>query len=238
MKKVVALMLAMVMLLSVAAFAGTDEYLGTWYLNEMVMGDVTMAPGAMGMEMTLEIMEGGTGTMTVTGEEGLETAEITWTEEDDGITVVLVEQETPMTMTLADGNLVADNDGAALVFGRELSEANVFTPAQPAAEATIEDYAGEWTSFMMDLDGMYLDPSFAGITVTASVEGTTVTVNGLILNGEAVETTFADGALTFADEDPENALLDGLNMQLLEDGTMAFTMTFADDMTFIMQKSE
>ena len=238
MKKVVALMLAMVVLLSVAAFAGTDEYLGTWYLNEMVMGDVTMAPGAMGMEMTLEIMEGGTGTMTVTGEEGLETAEITWTEEDDGITVVLVEQETPMTMTLADGNLVADNDGAALVFGRELSEANVFTPAQPVAEATIEDYAGEWTSFMMDLDGMYVDPSFAGITVTASVEGTTVTVNGLILNGEAVETTFADGALTFADEDPENALLDGLNMQLLEDGTMAFTMTFADDMTFIMQKSE
>ena len=132
-----------------------------------------------------------------------------------------------MTMTLADGNLVADNDGPALVFGRELSEANVFTPAQPAAEATIEDYAGEWTSFMMDLDGMYLDPSFAGITVT-----------GLILNGEAVETTFADGALTFVDEDPENALLDSLNMQLLEDGTMAFTMTFADDMTFIMQKSE
>ena len=42
MKKLVALMLAMAMLLSVAAFAGTDEYLGTWYLNEMVMGDVTM----------------------------------------------------------------------------------------------------------------------------------------------------------------------------------------------------
>ena len=236
MKKLVSVILALAMLLSMAAIAETTDYIGVWYLNKLAMEGMELSASSMGMEMTMEIKEDGTASLNgvVEGEEQVE--EGTWTLEGETLTVTL--DESGMDFTLVEGNLVAESDGLSMIFGREKVEEEPFVPAEPKADAAEADYAGAWVSFAMDMGGMYMDPALFGMGLNASVEGTTLTVDGFLFSNETYELTFADGALSFKAEDPESVMIAGITLQLLEDDTMSITMTSSDDLVLIMKRAE
>lgn len=252
MKKLLAILLAMAMLLCAVALAETAEtveaveeaaepdpaeaFVGVWYLNEMQMEGMSISPASFGVDMTIELNADGTAVgNSVQGEE-TETKDGTWTLEGDTVTVTIDDE--PMVFTVQEGNLVADSDGMVMIFGTEKVEAEIFEPAAARTDAAEEEFAGAWTAFKINMDGSYMDAALLGEEITATIEGTTVTLNGFLFDGDAFETQYADGALAFSVEDPETALIAGIKAQLLEDGTMALTITASEDLVLIMNRAE
>ena len=249
MKKLLAILLAMAMLLCAVALAETVEaveeaaepdpaeaFVGVWYLNEMQMEGMSISPASFGVEMTIELKADGIAVgNSVQGEE-VENKEGTWAVEGDTVTVTIDDE--PMVFTVQEGNLVADSDGMVMIFGTEKVEAEIFEPAAARTDAAEEEFAGAWTAFKINMDGTYMDAALLGEEITATIEGTTVTLNGFLFDGDAFETQYADGALAFSVEDPESALIAGIKAQLLEDGTMALTITASEDLVLIMNRAE
>lgn len=236
MKKLLTLALALAMLLSAAALAEAADYTGMWYLNAIGAEGESFSPATFGIEMSIELKEDGTASGTYTMGTENEVKEGNWEIDGDHVNVTI--DGSTMTMKLEDGALIGDGDGQTMAFGREKVDVEVYVPAAPKADATVEDYAGKWVSTKIGTEGIYLDSAALGMDFTAAIEGTTVTLDGILFTNEAVEATFADGALTFAAEKPDEALLSGLTAQLLEDGNISMTLKFSDAMEFIMQRAE
>ena len=237
MKKLFAIVIALAMLLSAAALAEAADYTGVWYLNAMEAEGESYSPATFGIEMSIELKDDGTvvGTSSMGGGEAEPQAGV-WEIDGDHVNVTI--DESTLAMKLEDGALIGESDGQKMVFGREKVEVEVYVPAAPKADATVEDYAGKWVSAKIGTEGIYMDAAAFGLEFNANIEGTTITLDGILFSSEAVEATFADGALTYAAEDPENAMLSGFTAQLLEDGAMSLTVTFSDSMEFIMQRAE
>ena len=213
-----------------------EAFVGVWYLNEMQMEGMSISPASFGVEMTIELKADGIAVgNSVQGEE-VENKEGTWALEGDTVTVTIDDE--PMVFTVQEGNLVADSDGMVMVFGTEKVEAEIFEPAAARTDAAEEEFAGAWTAFKINMDGSYMDAALLGEEITATIEGTTVTLNGFLFDGDAFETQYADGALAFSVEDPESALIAGIKTELLEDGTMALTITASEDLVLIMNRAE
>ncbi len=234
MKKLFAIVIALAMLLSAAALAEAADYTGVWYLNAMEAEGESYSPATFGIEMSIELKDDGTvvGISSMGGGEAEPQAGV-WEIDGDHVNVTI--DESTLAMKLEDGALIGESDGQKMVFGREKVEVEVYVPAAPKADATVEDYAGKWVSAKIGTEGIYMDAAALGLEFNANIEGTTITLDGILFSSEAVEATFADGALTYAAEDPENALLAGLTAQLLEDGNISMLVTFSDSMEFIMQ---
>ena len=237
MKKLFAIVIALAMLLSAAALAEAADYAGVWYLNAMEAEGESYSPATFGIEMSIELKDDGTvvGISSMGGGEAEPQAGV-WEIDGDHVNVTI--DDSTLAMTLEDGALIGESDGQKMVFGREKVEVEVYVPAAPKADATVEDYAGKWVSAKIGTEGIYMDAAALGLDFTAAIEGTTITLDGILFPSEAIEATFADGALTYAVEDPENALLAGLTAQLLEDGNMSMVVTFSDSMEFILEPAE
>ena len=237
MKKLFAIVIALAMLLSAAALAEAADYAGVWYLNAMEAEGESYSPATFGIEMSIELKDDGTvvGISSMGGGEAEPQAGV-WEIDGDHVNVTI--DDSTLAMTLEDGALIGESDGQKMVFGREKVEVEVYVPAAPKADAAVEDYAGKWVSAKIGTEGIYMDAAALGLDFTAAIEGTTITLDGILFPSEAIEATFADGALTYAVEDPENALLAGLTAQLLEDGNMSMMVTFSDSMEFILQPAE
>ena len=237
MKKLFAVLLALAMLLSMAAFAEAADVVGTWYLNELVMDGASMSPATFGMEMAMTLNEDGTASAATNAVEDEPESSGTWT--IDGTTVTVTMNGEDQVFEYADDALTADTGDGTMVFGREPAEGEAYQPGEPVAAAE-EDFAGSWTATKAGFDGKYLDwtvmGDMLGDPMTAAIEGTTLTLNGFLFSGEAIETTYADNALTFSAEDPDTEMVGGITVQLLEDGTLKLTMTMSDDAVFIMEK--
>lgn len=236
MKKLFAIVIALAMLLSAAALAEAADYTGVWYLNAMEAEGESYSPATFGIEMSIELKEDGTAAGTTAMGAENETKDGVWEIDGDHVNVTI--DDSTLAMTLEDGALIGESDGQKMVFGREKVEVEVYVPAAPKADAAVEDYAGKWVSAKIGTEGIYMDAAALGLDFTAAIEGTTITLDGILFPSEAIEATFADGALTYAVEDPENALLAGLTAQLLEDGNMSMMVTFSDSMEFILQPAE
>ena len=240
MKKIFAVALALVMLLSVAAFAEAANYTGIWYLNEIDFGGTKLAPAAMGMDMTFELKDDGTAVATSPNEEGaMEEANGSWTLEGEALTVTI--EDSPMAFTLVEGNLVADSgDGMVMTFGREKVEAEVFVPAAPKADAAEADYAGNWTATQLDMDGMFINPALVGMDTTAVIEGTTITLNGAFLfENEAFEAELKDGKLVYAAANPDEVMVSAISVQALEDGSLNLVIGEGENaMCLYLEKAE
>ena len=240
MKKLFAVALALVMLLSVAAFAEAANYTGIWYLNEIDFGGTKLAPAAMGMDMTFELKDDGTVVATSPNEEGaMEETNGSWTLEGEALTVTI--DDDPMVFSLVDGNLVADSgDGMAMTFGREKVEAEVYVPAEPKADAAEADYAGSWVATQLDMDGMFINPALLGMDTTAVIEGTTITLNGAFLfDNEAFEAELKDGALVYAAANPDEVMVSAISVQALEDGALKLVIGEAENaMCLYLEKAE
>ena len=201
----------------------SEEVVGEWYAE------------MYGMVMTLTLDESGEYALDMAGE--VETG--TW--ELDGETLTMDKgTEAEMTFAYDGATLYAADEEMEMTFGREAIE--VFVPAEPNAEAVLEDYAGEWGAHnvyafgmtvpleMMEVEGFYL-----------TIEDTKVDfmLKGGFMFGEAeteLEAEFADGALTFTlpaqDEYSEDSVY---TAQLLVDGTMSVsTAMMEDELIFYM----
>lgn len=252
MKKLAAMALALAMLTGVTALAGTEDYTGTWYLNALVLGDANLAPSALGMDMTMEIKDDATLVMStpVIAEEGaeptIESIEGTWTLESDTLTVTLVDEEAgeqTMTMNIKDGNLVGEEQGLGLVFGREKTEVETYKPAEANTNATAEDYAGKWIASMLKIDGSYLDMSIFMIgEMTITVEGDSLTFTALETFGEVkFNTAIEDGAVKGSVDETDEVYAGGaVTAQLLQDGKLLFDMTSDGEevLGLIMERAE
>ncbi len=236
MKKLIAVILTLALSTLAVAMAETTDYLGTWYLNEMTMGDASFAPAAMGMDLTMEIKEDGTAVLTAPSEEEAEQA-ATWTLDGETLTVTVDGED--MTLALQeDGALKGEQGGMGMCFGREKVEAEVYEPAAVAEGATEADFAGAWKSTYVEMNGTYMQASLASMDLTAEFDGSTMTLDGMyVFDNVTLDFAFSNGALTH--EGGEDEMYAGITAQLLQDGAMKLTFDTGDEpLVLIMEKAE
>lgn len=235
MKKAFAALLILSMLLSALAVAEAADVAGTWYLVELQSEGQTLNPSDFGMSMTLELKADGTVTATTSMDS--EVGEGTWEANGDKVTVTI--DGTAEEFALADGKLTADQDGMTMVFSQEEPTADTFAPAAPV-QAEEADFAGTWTAERIGLEGQYYPVSILGADVTATIEGTTITLDGFLFSNTSMPLEFADGKLSFSGSDDESGVTMGITASLLEDGMLALDLDAGEQgaFTFYMSRAE
>lgn len=235
MKKMMAVLMTLVLMIGAVALAESADYLGTWYLNGMNMAGAEIAPAALGMEMTMEVRDDGTATLAVPGEEGAEQA-ATWKLDGDAF-IVTVEGE-DMTLALQeDGSLVGEQGGLGMTFGREKIEAELYQPAPVVAAASEADFAGKWQPKYMEMNGQYMEAAIFPLDLTVVFDGANMTLNGMFVFEDATFTaTFENGAMVRQGGDDE--MYSRITAQLLEDGMMQLTLATGDEpLILILEKA-
>ena len=223
MKKLLAVLLGMLLLLGVAA-AETADVTGTWYLNEISAEGVSVNPVSVGMDMSITINADGTALVTLNGED----TDSSWAMED-GKVVVTMEGD-PQAFTPEDGKLVAEESGAKMILEREKAEVVVFTPGEAKADATMDDYNGTWNAFLVDMMGMQMTLEEMGLTMQVVVEnGKAVVLEGMgdeMVSSEA-DAEVKDGLLLL--------MLDGMDtgsaLQYLEGDMLEMTQPVVEGMS-------
>ncbi|MBE5804623.1 MAG: hypothetical protein E7316_08950 [Clostridiales bacterium] len=221
MKKIVAVLLALALCMSVA-LAETVAVTGTWYLNQVSVDGTSMAPAALGMEMTMTLNEDNTASMDAMGE----VVEGTWAME--GESVVITFEGDPLAFTLVEGNLTAELSGATMTFGKERTEVEIFTAGEAKADAVMADYNGTWNATLVDMLGMQLPMADMGTSMQLIVEDGKVT---MISGEDSVEgvCTVENGVLVIEED---------ISIQLHEGDVLTMTLDMSEDlsMTYYFEK--
>ncbi len=240
MKKAFAALVILSMLLSAVAVAEAANVTGTWYLTSIEADGLTLSPSDFGMSMAMELKDDGTVVATSSDEE--EPSEGTWKMEGDKVTVDI--NDSPAEFTLADGILTAEQDGMTMVFSQEEPVVEEFVPAAPV-EAALEDFAGTWKADKIGMEGQFypasmLTQAMGGDDVTATFEGTTITLNGFLFSGQQLPLELADGKLVFTGTDDESGMAMGITAALLEDGMLELNLDAGDQgaFSFYMSRAE
>ncbi len=212
MKKIVSILLTLVILLSVAAFAEAADFTGLWYGS------------LFGMNIELTINEDGTYVLAAPGAPGDEESGSTGAWEFDGEKIIMDGDES--SPLVYDGETLVMSDGEMeVIFTREPGDS--FVAAEAIADAPVEAFAGEWTCKYVTMAGLTIDADAVGEVLGVKIEGTSVTVaddSGMFGDGEAQEFTYADGALTFGEDG-----VGAITIQALEDGMLAMTMSLGEN---------
>ena len=96
-------------------------------------------------------------------------------------------------------------------------------PAEPV-EAAVADFAGTWKAFGIGLEDSYYDASILESDVVATIEDTTITLEGAAFNGIPRQLAYADGALRLEGDDAQSGDHAAITVQLLADGTISIYM--------------
>lgn len=227
MKKLVALLLALMLCLGVA-LAETADVAGVWYFNEMSDGEMTINPATLGMEMTMTLNEDGT---AAANDSMGEVTEGTWAV--DGENVVITFDGDPMTFALVDGNLVGNQDETTMTFGKEKAEVETFVLGEAKTDAVMADYNGTWNATLVDMLGMQLPVAEMGMMMQITVADGKVSV----MESEGEEPTAAEGTATV-----ENGVLSimiegetvATPLQLHEGDVLAMVVDMGEGMTMSM----
>ena len=239
MKKAFAAFLILSMLLTAVAVAEAADVTGTWYLVEMREGEQSINPADFGMSITMQLNEDGTAIL----DSSIETEPQNGTWSVDGETIVVVDgNDQPMNFVLQDGQLVADEDGHGMIFGREEPEGEAFTPAAPVVAAAAEDFFGAWQAAKIGLESSYYDVSMLGAEVSAVIDERGVTLDGFLFSQTTLPLTFADGAMSYAASagEGEDAMNMSVTAQLLEDGALSLALDGGEtgSFTFFLNRVE
>ena len=220
MKKGLSVLVALAMLLTLAVpvLAEAASVAGVWTMTGMISSGVEIDPASMGMEMSMELAEDGTGTLTAFGIG----SEVTWT--FDGATLDVTDPDGTVSFELQeDGTLRADISGMETIWSsgaaNSTEEAPEAAPVETPAVATdVEDGAavGVWqlasastANIAVDLQAMGLE-----ILIEFAEDGTcTMTTNGVSETGAWTQ----DGANISMTDDASGT---ELVFQMLEDGTL------------------
>lgn len=232
---VLGIMMAGLVCVNVYALDDKDV-IGTWYANSLTMDGLSVFhPGAIMMEMTLEISEGGKGKVTTSSEESEpDVNDFEW--EIDGDNLVITSDDEVLEGVYSDGNLSIDLDGMTMTLGQEKEEYVPYEPGKAVEDTKIEDFDGEWNSTLMSAFGMQVPTgTLFDMQLNLSISG-----------GKATLVTIEDGTETTAElagELDQNALVlksteekteddaedysifstETMRLYLLDDGKLCFT---------------
>lgn len=216
MKKGLSVLVALAMLLTLAvpALAEAASVAGVWTMTAMISSGVEIDPVSMGMEMSMDLAEDGTGTLTAFGVG----SEVTWT--FDGATLDVTDPDGTVSFERQeDGTLRADISGMETIWSSGAADSPEAAPVETPAVATdVEDGAavGVWqlasasaANIAVDLQAMGLE-----ILIEFAEDGTcTMTTNGVSETGAWTQ----DGANISMTDDASGT---ELVFQMLEDGTL------------------
>ena len=216
MKKGLSVLVALAMLLTLAvpALAEAASVAGVWTMTAMISSGVEIDPVSMGMEMSMDLAEDGTGTLTAFGVG----SEVTWT--FDGATLDVTDPDGTVSFELQeDGTLRADISGMETIWSSGAADSPEAAPVEtPAVATNVEDGAavGVWqlvsasaANIAVDLQAMGLE-----ILIEFAEDGTcTMTTNGVSETGAWTQ----DGANISMTDDASGT---ELVFQMLEDGTL------------------
>ena len=228
MKKLASLLVALAMLCVMLPATAEGIPTGEWYLISMQMGETAVDPAAFGMNLVLTLNEDGTCTMD--SGDG-DPAEGTWTFDDNGLTIT--EADSEQTLAYEDGQLKLDMSDGCMIFSQEKA-APVELPQVVPAESE-DAFFGNWVLANVGMGGMVLPAEAAEITMTVNIEAG----KAVFSTGEdevTVDTTFADGALTFVDSTSDTEI----KLETTDDGNISFTQRYDEEtaMVFYFVKAD
>ena len=135
---------------------------------------------------------------------------------------------TTMVFTPKDGKLVTEESGAYLSFEREKPASQLYVPAEPKADATMEDYNGVWDAVLADVMGMQASVEAMGMSMQFVISDGQV----LVVEGVGEEATYGEaaavvenGAMKIRSEESE------LTLQLYQDGVLALSQDMGEGMS-------
>ena len=220
-------------LMSVNAYALEEkDVIGTWYVNELSMGgDILFHPGVMGMEVTVDIKEGGQmeTIMSYSGEEP-EVNQLEWKIENDKFLMTYDDQTEECEYT--DGKITITADGTTMILSREKEEYEQYVPGKPVENPAMEDFKGEWICTLMDAFGMQMpvNSELTGFEMMLSIQEDKSELI-IIESGEESKAELQgemDGntlILKAAAEDEAGTMLfscETMRLSLLDDGKLCF----------------
>ncbi|MCR5369274.1 MAG: hypothetical protein K6E83_01015 [Clostridium sp.] len=229
MKKILALALSMIMILTMIPALAEETILGTWYLKTVNFEDgntVDVSTSIYDHKLVINEDE----TASVTSPFGNETYELLWSGRDDGEIIVYNEDgDICESLKMSDGTLIMSgdtfvNEGATLLYTRERG----FHLAEININAALEDFTGEWTSVYINVDGnlSYIQQDYWRLFFDLpimKIDGTSVKMEGYTDFDKPFEAEFADGALHYTKKFPFIDSYYYLTFNLLEDGMIALT---------------
>lgn len=220
MKKLFSVLVVLIMVLCASALA--EDLSGAWYLNEGIMGELSINPAAMGMDITIELNADGTAVVTSSyGAEAGDQQKGTWDATESGVAIT-TDSDT-IELKLQDGKLRLEMDAESImVFGREKIEP-IALPAVLAAES--EDiFLGSWKATNVSMMGMIMPAETAGMAMSMVVEPGKATIDSGDGAPEVMEAAFADGAMALTkDGEPTGRLV------LNDDGSISIEVDLGED---------
>ena len=218
-------------LMSVNAYALEEkDVIGTWYVNELSMGgDILFHPGVMGMEVTVDIKEGGQmETITSYSGEEPEADQSEWKIENDKLLMTYSDQT--VECEYADGKITITADGTTMILSQEKEEYEPYVPGKPVENPTMKDFEGEWSCTLMEAFGMQMpvNDDFTGFEMSMSVEDGKAEII-LIESGEETKVELQGDVegnalvLKAVTEDEAGTMffsLDNMKFNLLDDGKL------------------
>lgn len=227
----------MVGLVCVNVYALDDkDVIGTWYANSLTMDGLSVFhPGAIMMEMTLEINEGGKGKVTTSSEESEpDVNDFEW--KIDGDNIVITSDDEVLEGVYSDGNLSIDLDGMTMTLGQEKEEYVPYEPGKAVEDTKIEDFDGDWNSTLMSAFGMQVPTgTLFDMQMNLSISGgkaTLVTIEDGTKTTAELEGELDQNALVLKsteekteDEEEDYSLFstETMRLYLLDDGKLCFT---------------
>ena len=220
MKKLFSVLVVLIMVLCASALA--EDLSGAWYLNEGIMGELSINPAAMGMDITIELNADGTAMMTSSyGAEESDQQNGTWAATEGGVTITT--ESNTIELKLQDGKLRLEMDAEnIMVFGREKVEP-VALPAALAAESE-DAFLGSWKATNVSMMGMVVPAETADMGMSMVIEPGKATIDSGAGEPEVMETAFADGAMALTkDGEPTGRLV------LNDDGSISIEVDMGED---------
>ena len=232
---VLGIMMAGLVCVNVYALDDKDV-IGTWYANSLTMDGLSVFhPGAIMLEMTLEINEGGKGKVTTSSEESEpDVNDFEW--KIDGDNIVITSDDEVLEGVYSDGNLSIDLDGMTMTLGQEKEEYVPYEPGKAVEDTKIEDFDGDWNSTLMSAFGMQVPTgTLFDMQMNLSISGgkaTLVTIEDGTETTAELEGELDQNALVLKsteekteDEEEDYSLFstETMRLYLLDDGKLCFT---------------
>ena len=232
---VLGIMMAGLVCVNVYALDDKDV-IGTWYANSLTMDGLSVFhPGAIMMEMTLEINEGGKGKVTTSSEESEpDVNDFEW--KIDGDNIVITSDDEVLEGVYSDGNLSIDLDGMTMTLGQEKEEYVPYEPGKAVEDTKIEDFDGDWNITLMSAFGMQVPTgTLFDMQLNLSISGgkaTLVTIEDGTETTAELEGELDQNALVLKsteekteDEEEDYSLFstETMRLYLLDDGKLCFT---------------
>ena len=232
---VLGIMMAGLVCVNVYALDDKDV-IGTWYANSLTMDGLSVFhPGAIMMEMSMEISEDGKGKVTTSSEsEEADVNDFEW--KIDGDNIVITSDDEVLEGVYSDGNLSIDLDGMTMTLGQEKEEYVPYEPGKAVEDTKIEDFDGDWNSTLMSAFGMQVPTgTLFDMQMNLSISGgkaTLVTIEDGTETTAELEGELDQNALVLKsteekteDEEEDYSLFstETMRLYLLDDGKLCFT---------------